>query len=212
MRRNVRNITLMGIAALVLGGVAVAASGTFDSPPTDALVSDSSTVPTTSGRGGGRGKARQQGECRGWGNRDCGGRAGAGTGRRRRDTGTGDADGRAEDREDRGSDGLHRQGQVRGSVRRGIAHRDGERWLRRQLVHLDERVPGQPHPARRHERRDELGQSGSGRSAPPIPPCQQRSSTPRVLRFQVSVTSRTSRSTAKMCRASSSTSALASPA
>lgn len=31
MRRNVRNITLVGVAALVLGGVAVASSGRFDS-------------------------------------------------------------------------------------------------------------------------------------------------------------------------------------
>ena len=31
MRRNVRNITLVGVAALVLGGVAVASSGSFDS-------------------------------------------------------------------------------------------------------------------------------------------------------------------------------------
>src|SRR5262245_3950014 len=31
MRRNVRNITLVGLAALVLGGVAVASSGRFDS-------------------------------------------------------------------------------------------------------------------------------------------------------------------------------------
>ncbi len=47
MRRNVRNITLMGIAALVLGGVAVAASGTFDTPPTDAVGSDSFAAPAT---------------------------------------------------------------------------------------------------------------------------------------------------------------------
>jgi Domain of unknown function (DUF4349) len=37
MRRNVRNVTLVGFAALVLGGVAVAASGAFDSTPSDAV-------------------------------------------------------------------------------------------------------------------------------------------------------------------------------
>jgi hypothetical protein len=35
MRRNVRNITLVGVAALVLGGVAVASSGRFDSASSD---------------------------------------------------------------------------------------------------------------------------------------------------------------------------------
>src|SRR5262245_55841554 len=38
MRRNVRNVTMVGLAALVLGGVAVAASGAFDSStPSDAV-------------------------------------------------------------------------------------------------------------------------------------------------------------------------------
>ena len=35
MRRNVRNVTMVGFAALVLGGVAVAASGAFDSTASD---------------------------------------------------------------------------------------------------------------------------------------------------------------------------------
>ena len=41
MRRNVRNITLVGLAALVLGGVAVASSGRFDSAD-DATAADAS--------------------------------------------------------------------------------------------------------------------------------------------------------------------------
>jgi hypothetical protein len=54
MRRNVRNVTLVGFAALVLGGVAVAASGAFDSTPSDAVGTpdavgraDVAGVPTT---------------------------------------------------------------------------------------------------------------------------------------------------------------------
>ncbi len=49
MRRNVRNITLVGIAALVLGGVAVAASGTFDAPPSDGLAAPATTIPGFAG-------------------------------------------------------------------------------------------------------------------------------------------------------------------
>ena len=55
MRRNVRNVTLVGIAALVLGGVAVAASGAFDSTRTESTAqadasgsaSDPAFAPTT---------------------------------------------------------------------------------------------------------------------------------------------------------------------
>lgn len=51
MRRNVRNVTLVGFAALVLGGVAVAASGAFDSTPSDSVATADGVVgasaPTT---------------------------------------------------------------------------------------------------------------------------------------------------------------------
>jgi hypothetical protein len=49
MRRNVRNVTLVGFAALVLGGVAVAASGAFDSTPTDAVARESATGDAVAG-------------------------------------------------------------------------------------------------------------------------------------------------------------------
>jgi hypothetical protein len=51
MRRNVRNVTLVGFAALVLGGVAVAASGAFDSTPRDSVATADgvagASAPTT---------------------------------------------------------------------------------------------------------------------------------------------------------------------
>ena len=146
MRRNVRNITLMGIAALVLGGVAVAASGTFDSPPTDAVASDGfaatdRSTSTTIAAFRTHAKLDSRARCRGWCGRDS-----RRSHRRRHwsattatQAPTTPTDG-AEDREDRGPDGLDRQGQVRRSVRRGIAHRDRERWVRRQLVDVDERA------------------------------------------------------------------------
>jgi hypothetical protein len=58
MRRNVRNITLVGVAALVLGGAAVASSGRFDSPSDDSttgvagradLAAPATTVPAFAG-------------------------------------------------------------------------------------------------------------------------------------------------------------------
>ena len=49
MRRNVRNVTLVGFAALVLGGVAVAASGAFDSTPTDTVARESATGDAVAG-------------------------------------------------------------------------------------------------------------------------------------------------------------------
>ena len=49
MRRNVRNVTLVGFAALVLGGVAVAASGAFDSTPTDSVARESATGDAVAG-------------------------------------------------------------------------------------------------------------------------------------------------------------------
>ena len=62
MRRNVRNITLVGFAALVLGGVAVASSGRFDSADDTAASSaggaaadfaaPATTIPAFSNAGG----------------------------------------------------------------------------------------------------------------------------------------------------------------
>ena len=49
MRRNVRNVTLVGFAALVLGGVAVAASGAFDSTPTDTGAREAATADGVAG-------------------------------------------------------------------------------------------------------------------------------------------------------------------
>jgi hypothetical protein len=49
MRRNVRNVTVVGLAALVLGGVAVAASGAFDSTPTDSVAREAPTGDAVSG-------------------------------------------------------------------------------------------------------------------------------------------------------------------
>ena len=49
MRRNVRNVTLVGFAALVLGGVAVAASGAFDSTPTDTAARELATGDAVAG-------------------------------------------------------------------------------------------------------------------------------------------------------------------
>ncbi len=144
MRRNVRNITLVGVAALVLGGVVVASSGRFDSA--------SDTDGERRGRRCRRGLRRT-------GNDDPRLRAGGCHARERRGRERGSA--RSGARRSRGdaatsasrqadvTDGAKiiktadltvsmEKGTFTGAFCGGEPHRDGERWVRRELVDVDD--------------------------------------------------------------------------
>ena len=215
MRRNVRNITLVGVAALVLGGVAVASSGRFDSADDTAASSAGGAVRRlrrTSDddprvRAGGCQARERPGRERAQRPHRC--RHSRETRRRvprvRRTSVTAPRSSRRPTSRSR----WRRASSP--SVSGGEPHRNGERRIRRQLVDLDDGLPGQPDPGRRHERSVGLGQPGaapaSSRSG-----CRPRSSTPRELRCPGSAKSTPRRSTGRTSRASSSTWGLASRA
>ena len=162
MRRNVRNVTLVGFAALVLGGVAVAASGAFDSTPTDAVARESATgdavagAPTTMAAFSNDAKVESVA---------AGGAAsGAAT------IAAGPAPAPAQDAATQvpGDDGAKivktadltvsiAKGKFTGAFAEASRIATRERRVRRQLVDVHDGLPRQPHPARRHERAADAG-------------------------------------------------------
>ena len=176
MRRNVRNITLVGFAALVLGGVAVAASGTFDSTPTDTVARESATGDAVAARRPRSPPSRTTRRSRAWRWRvrrvvlrpslpaphqrlPAGGESDAAT--------QAPADDGAKIVKTADLTVSIAKGKFTGAFAEASPHRDRERRVRRQLVDVDDGLPRQPDPARRHERAADagLGQPGSCRSA-----------------------------------------------